>query len=389
MEQQVSRKYFILMVFLLFLSLANTLSIYSVDKIALIIFSVFFFFCSFLLKMIVVSRFVFVVLLFFMFFLSFLSLFSLDEVGDGGKDVIIILFFAFNLLLILLGVEKKYLFFIKVFIVAVSIYLIFGVAFWIYSVVVGDVYYVKPLYGKGMPSVYGALSFATTQQVFATFSALLLIVLYCTRRAMSYVKCQNFLLALCVISIVMSLNRVWILYLFLAFALWVGVRIWLAIIPLSAIGAFLLIFYWDVMFSLGTVDSRFLMMGHLYDFWVSQDFRHIFLGRPFYSGDYFFMHGSFFSYIESGPFFLLINFGLLGFCLVSLFFFWVSFRVLKVSIFLGVFCFYYLFFVQFMTQEFLSISFWLFWVVLFVLVRFQNSVSQGMRNEVCVDSPVQ
>ena len=229
-----------------------------------------------------------------------------------------------------------------------------------------------------MPDTFAALSFATTQQVYATFSALLLIVIFFLNRNGLKVAFYKPLFLLCIVAIVVSLNRVWLVFLLIFLGLCFARRLVYLIVPFAFLFAIFLFLYSDVMLSTGTVESRFMMMEYSYNFFVEQDFWHILWGRPFYQGTYFYMHGREFDYIESGPFFIMINFGVVGLVLFSLVFFIVIFRFFKVSFFLGFLSLYYFIPVQFMTQEYLSISFWLFWIVVFAVFYLERNKSVGV-----------
>jgi len=373
------RFYFCFLVILLFLAMSNKLSVLSLDKFAFLLFS--FLFAS---NLLVSQNFTRVAIynlclgVLFLLYLLFSASFSLSEMQVLSADYYLVFFFAAIMVVNFLNLERDYLLFLKVFSCSASIYIVLGVIFWGYSVLTKEIFFVQPLYGKGMPDTFAALSFATTQQVYATFSALLLIVIFFLNRNGLKVAFYKPLFLLCIVAIVVSLNRVWLVFLLIFLGLYFARRLVYLMIPSAFLFAIFLFLYSDVMLSTGTVESRFMMMEYSYNFFVEQDFWHILWGRPFYQGAYFYMHGREFDYIESGPFFIMINFGVVGFVLFSLVFFIVIFRFFKVSFFLGFLSLYYFIPVQFMTQEYLSISFWLFWIVVFAVFYLERNKSVGV-----------
>jgi len=373
------RFYFCFLVILLFLAMSNKLSVLSLDKFAFLLFS--FLFAS---NLLVSQNFTRVAIynlclgVLFLLYLLFSASFSLSEMQVLSADYYLVFFFAAIMVVNFLNLERDYLLFLKVFSCSASIYIVLGVIFWGYSVLTKEIFFVQPLYGKGMPDTFAALSFATTQQVYATFSALLLIVIFFLNRNGLKVAFYKPLFLLCIVAIVVSLNRVWLVFLLIFLGLYFARRLVYLMIPSAFLFAIFLFLYSDVMLSTGTVESRFMMMEYSYNFFVEQDFWHILWGRPFYQGVYFYMHGREFDYIESGPFFIMINFGVVGFVLFSLVFFIVIFRFFKVSFFLGFLSLYYFIPVQFMTQEYLSISFWLFWIVVFAVFYLERNKSVGV-----------
>jgi hypothetical protein len=384
-----SKAFFLVMVIFLFFAIANMLSTWPLDKVSFILFAILFVMYK-CLGMNRGSKFDSVSLITFSLVAVLIlisTILSIDElVFSFEVDLMLISFFTLLTFMVVVGVGRDYLLIIKLFVFSVSIYLAFGVFAWVYSTFTGNIYFVQPLYGKGMPDVFGAISFSTTQQVFGTFAVLMLSAIYFLRKNGVKVYCYNALLLASVISVFVSLNRVWILFLLACFFLFLGKRFLRFFIPVCIFVAVLLVVYMDVMLALGTVESRINMMLLEYDFWLSQDFRHMLFGRPFFDGYYFFMHGRDFDYLECGPFFILINFGLIGLVFASIIFFVLTLKALKVSFYLGFLTFYYLFFVQFMTQEFLSISFWLFIVVVMAIINLERRGALGGRDEVRIDS---
>lgn len=368
---RVGAPYLFVLSVLLFLSLANTLFVMPVDKVAFIAFCA----CVTILlnqgKCFKKEMFAFVLVV-----VSFLISYavSIDEFSLYGFDSFIILFYMFCFLMLLPFLEKNYLVVLGVFIAASFAYILFGIVSWVYSVLLGDVFFVQPLYGKQMADVYAALSFSTTQQVFGTITVLGLIsVAWMERYSIGNRFFNLFFLAVSLLAVLFSLNRVWLLFIPFFLLFWGGRKVLYAFVFLGLLCIPVFVFYSDVMFSFGTVQSRFMMIDHLITFWLDQEFRHLLWGRPFYLGEYFFMHDRSFSYIESGPFYLLIKFGLVGVSLAGLFCsLWIIYLV-RYSLFLAFFSFYYIFLVQFMTQEYLSISFWLYWVVIFCLYQMEKS----------------
>lgn len=358
----------------LMLSLCNTVFLYPVDKVA------FFIFCS-------VAAFglrgnlrfgsaeFMIVLMSAIFFISYFG--SLDELSLFKFDSLIVVYFSFCTLLITPILRSNYVLVLRVFIGASFAYLVFGILAWAYSVQSGEIFFVQPLYGKQMADVYAALSFSTTQQVLGTIAALNFVSVFWLKKNKLIGPWCWVLFMVSLIAIISSLNRVWLIFVPFLLLLWLGKKAVYSFLLALLIAIPVFIFYSDVMFSFGTVSSRFSMIQKIFDFWVAQDFRYILIGRPFYSGDYFFMDGSMFSYVESGPFYLLVKFGLLGFFFYSVVSFACVVFLARLSIFLSFFLSYYLVFVQFMTHEFFSVSFWLFCCVCFCLHRLEERAAHG------------
>ncbi|UBM26567.1 hypothetical protein K8374_06160 [Pseudomonas sp. p1(2021b)] len=357
---------YMLLVAMLFLSMTNTLFNMPVDKIGFVAFCV-------IVVVLLPYRGSFRVSLlpFFIVLLSFLLsyLISIDEFEIQGFDSYLIIFFMTGIVFLIPYVTQGYRVLLQAFIISSFVYILFGVAAWCYSVLTGEVFFVKPLYGKQMADVYAAISFSTTQQVFGSIAMLNCIAIVWLRKY-GIIGKPYFLFSLFIslVAIFASLNRVWLLFTPVLLLFWGGRRVLYAFLLLGIISLPVFLFYSDVMLAFGTVQSRFMMIDNLLDFWWGQEIRHVLFGRPFYVGDYFFMHGRYFTYVESGPFYLLIKFGLVGLFLVGvLSILWIGY-LYKRSWFLGFFSLYYLFFVQFMTQEYLSVSFWLYWVIMFCLM---------------------
>lgn len=358
------------LVIALFLSMANTLFDLPVDKIGFVV----------LVATVVFllphrGQFKISVLPFFVVLLSFLLsyLISIDEFTVYGFDSYLIIFFMVGLIFVVPYIDRNNTALLQAFVLASSFYVLFGIVAWLYSVASGKIFFVQPLYGKQMADVYAAISFSTTQQVFGSVATLNCVaVLWLRNNSLVGKSFFLFTIFCSLVAVVASLNRVWLLFIPILLLFWGGRRVLYAFIMLGFISLPVFLFYSDVMLAFGTVQSRFMMIGNLLDFWWGQELRHVLFGRPFYVGDYFFMHGRFFSYVESGPLYLLMKFGLVGLSLVGvLSICWVGYLI-KRSWFLAIFSLYYLFFVQFMTQEYLSVSFWLYWVVIFSLLALER-----------------
>jgi hypothetical protein len=358
-----------LLIILLFVGLANTLTAFPTDKLAFILLALS---GGWLLE----RRLAFswngaasIGLLTVWLLLS--CFFSIGRTDSAWQDASLLIFFMVTAWLLTTAAVTRPIDFLNCFLAAVALYLVFGFIAWGYSLWSSRVFYVMPLYGKGRPDIYAALSFATTPQVFATVAALAAVTALSLKRAVfaqlpkKTLFCRyDVMVMLSILAIIVSLNRVWLLFIPVLLVAWWGRRVLLAGALLGVLlGSFLLV-YSEIAFTFGTVSSRLLMIDHMMAFFGEQGVPNLLVGRPFYSEPYFHMHGRDFHYIESAPFFLIAKFGLLSLVpVVILLGLWL-FRLYRVAPFLAFFSLYYLVFVQFMTHEFLSVSFWIYWVVM-------------------------
>lgn len=168
------------------------------------------------------------------------------------------------------------------------------------------------LFGKGMPEVFAAKGFLTTPQTYATLSSLALMGLVFYEAKFS-VFGKYFSWMMHIISIFGSLNRVWQLFVVSVFGIKIISKRPFLIFPFVFVSFIFIVIFSDVLFFSGTVTSRFEMMKLLFYFFLQQDFFTILLGDPFYDEVYFRLHDRDFNYVESGPFFILLSFGVVGF----------------------------------------------------------------------------
>lgn len=300
-------------------------------------------------------------------------------------DTYLLIFFLASTWLLAIFAQGNPRYFLNAFLFAAAIYLIFGLVAWLYSVATSEIFYVMPLYGKGRPDVFAALSFATTPQVYASIAALASIVALHLKKNTKSASWYNLIILVAIIAIVASLNRVWLLYVPIILMAWGGRRIALLlmvlVIPLGiALGGYLLVNS-NILFALGTVSSRFMMFEYMVQFINEQSFVQLLFGNPFYTDSYFSMHDRDFFYIESAPVYLMAKFGAVGVLITtSLMMYWL-FGLSKRDTMLTIFSAYYLIFVQFMTHEFFSISFWLYWVIFLCLCRLNTNSNKGLNTK--------
>ncbi|CAM3945565.1 hypothetical protein VRRI112168_07335 [Vreelandella rituensis] len=362
---KISRIKGMLLVALIFLSLANTLTNLQLDKLAFVLLALA---GAWLLR----SRPVFswdgavvLSLLLVALVISYLS--SLVNYETVWHDSYLLLFFLIITWVISSCAVGNPRYFLNGFLFASAIYFLFGIGAWFYSQFTGEVHYVMPLYGKGRPDIFAALSFATTPQVYASVAALASIVALKLKATAKSGSWYNVIILLALLAIVISLNRVWLLYIPIILVAWGGRRVILAIVALGVLLGGFLFFYSNVAFSFGTVSSRVMMLEHMLSFINEQSLLDLLLGNPFYIDSYFFMHGQDFYYIESAPVYLVTKFGVLGLLISMLLLVYWLVKLSQKDVLLALFSVYYLVFVQMMTHEFFSISFWLYWVVFLCL----------------------
>jgi len=358
-----------LLVLLMFFGLANTLTPFPTDKLALILLALT---GGWLLERRLVFSWSGVASIGLLTAWLLLScFFSIGRPDSAWQDASLLIFFMVTAWLLTTAAVMRPTEFLNSFLVAVALYLLCGLVTWGYSLWSNNIFYVMPLYGKGRPDIYAALSFATTPQVFATIAALAAVTALSLKQAAiaqmpkKRLICRyDIMIMLSIIAIVASLNRVWLLFIPVLLVAWWGRRVLLAGVLLGVLLGGFLLAYSDIAFTLGTVSSRLLMIDHMITFFGEQGISSLLVGRPFYSEPYFHMHGRDFHYVESAPFFLVAKFGLLSLLpIVILLGAWL-FRLYRIAPFLAFFSLYYLVFVQFMTHELLSVSFWLYWVVM-------------------------
>lgn len=353
-----------LLSFLVFCALGNTFFPWAADKLGFLLFGLIIALRGFRTASFFSRRFLAILLLTALWLLVFLA--------SAGKlttksDFYLILFFFVVTSLVILFIPNQRSNLSACFIYPLTTHAFVGLVLLGASYTVGLNPWVEPLWGKGMPDVYAAKGFATTPQTYSTLSSLVLIMLVYFGSTMGAGK--KLLLGLVNgMAIFASLNRVWLLFL----TLLIGGRIIRSLLAFPLVVAAAVVFvmaFSDVLVFSGTISSRFEMMDLLLDFFSRQDALAMLFGDPFYEGIYFHLHGSDFYYVESGPFFIALNFGLVGLLLVYGFFVSWLVYLLPRSKLLFFYSAYYLIFVQVATHEFLSVSFWLYWIVSILIVR--------------------
>ncbi|MCP3752122.1 hypothetical protein [Pseudomonas sp. SBB6] len=354
----------LLLSFLVFCSLGNTFFPWGADKLGFLLFGLIIAVGGFRTASFYSRRFLAIVLLSALWFLVFMA--SAGKLTTKSDFYLVLFFFAVTSLVVLF-IPNQRSDLSTCFIFPLTIHALVGLALLGASYTLGLNQWVEPLWGKGMPDVYAAKGFATTPQTYSTLSSLVLIMLVYFGSAMGAGK--KLLIGLAnALAIFSSLNRVWLLFL----TLLVGGRIVRSLLALPfVVGAAVLfvVAFSDVLVFSGTISSRFEMMDLLVDFFSRQEALAMLFGDPFYEGVYFHLHGSDFYYVESGPFFVALNFGLVGLLVVYGFFVGWLFYLLPRSKLLFFYSVYYLLFVQMATHEFLSVSFWLYWIVSILIVR--------------------
>ncbi|PRA66507.1 hypothetical protein CQ065_10315 [Pseudomonas sp. MYb187] len=353
---------------LVFFSLGNTFVPFGGDKLCFLLFGLVVALGGFRTASFYSRRFLVITLFSALWFLVFLM--SAGKLSTKSDFYLVLFFFAVTSMVVLFIPNQRSDLSVC-FIYPLTIHALVGVALLGASYTLGLNEWVEPLWGKGMPDVYAAKGFATTPQTYSTLSSLALIMLlYFGSTIRGGVK---LLIGLAnTLAIFTSLNRVWMLFL----TLLVGGRVIRSVVTFSlavvAVALFFIAFSNVLVFS-GTISSRFEMMELLVDFFVRQNTIAMLFGDPFYEGVYFQLHGADFYYVESGPFFVALNFGLVGLLVVYGFFVAWLFYLLPHSKLLFFYSAYYLIFVQVATHEFLSISFWLYWIVSILIVRHLRS----------------
>lgn len=340
----------------LFLASANAFSYIYIDKI---------FFAAAMLYIYVISNKKYtdyVALIMFSLLMLLINLFYIDST----LDVKIILFYLYFCIFIFFN--KNYQLMIDSIYYALISNLVVGIFLFFYSFATGHLVGVESLWAKGLPNVLAAKGLGTTPQVFSSFGALLLLIISLNKE----VKTRKFFFikSIPLISILLSINRVWILFYALNF-LRNNYKLFLPIVIL------LIIYYFDFLFFSGTVSSRIKMISMSFDFFMKLDLNEKFFGYSSYDGSYFYLDGNEFSYLESGPIFIILKFGILG--LISYFSLctYCLYKFFKVSKKLFIFSIYYVFFVQTATHEFLSVSFWFFWMISFCLYNIVREKNKG------------
>lgn len=373
----------VLLIALIFLSMANTLINLPLDKAAYILLA---FAGGWLMHTRMVFSWDSVTILSLILAGLLISYFSaLIDYQTVVHDSYLLIFFLAGTWLLAIFAQGNPRYFLNTFLIAAAIYLIFGLLAWLYSVATGNIYYVMPLYGKGRPDVFAALSFATTPQVYASVAALASIVALNLKKTAKTATWYNLIILISIIAIIASLNRVWLLYVPLLLIAWGGRRAALLVIALMiplgvVLGGFLLV-YSNVLLAFSTVSSRFMMFEYMLHFINEKSFAQLLFGSPFYTDAYFSMHDRDFFYIESAPVYIMAKFGALGVLItVALTVHWL-FALSKKDMMLTIFSAYYLIFVQIMTHELFSISFWLYWVIFLCLCRLNKTASNGISSK--------
>lgn len=346
-----------LLIFLLFMSTANFLSVFFIDKISFAL-SAIFFACICNKK-----NNGYINLLILYLFSILINIIYIE----ATLDVKVFFFYAIFSLLIISN--NNYQLLINSLSIAILLNVILGIFLFLISVLTQSPIGVEPLWGKGMQNIWAAKGLGTTPQVYATLCSLLLLLLLDKKDK------NNFWIKIIpILSIFLSLNRVWMIFLFMFFSL----RNYKLMMFSLIVIVILLINFHEIIFFSGTIDSRFSMISMVLEFYNKQDFMGKLFGVPTFQGPYFTLDGTDFSYIESGPFFILIKFGLIGvivYYLVCILWLIKFFNVSKILFFYSI---YYLFFVQTATHEFLSISYWFFWIVSYGLFKIKSNQIKGV-----------
>ena len=343
---------------LIFLSFGNTLWPWGLDKIGFLTIGLFACSRGFRASFFYSQKSFSIIIL-----LALWCCFSIINLGrlSYKSDFYLISFFFFVTAIIVFFIERDASRLARSFIYSAMLHALLGLAYLGKAYFLGGGDWVEPLWGKGMPHVYAAKGYTTTPQVYATLSSLALITLAFLDSGIG--RAGKFFLGLTFIfSIFASLNRVWLLFLALILS---GrlVRNLIIFFSCAVASAFFAYHFSDVIIFSGTIASRFEMMGLLTDFFFNQDNLSILIGNPFYDGTYFNLHDKNFNYIESGPLFIAFNFGLIGLCFFYGFLLiWLLYLFSKSKLFFF-YSFYYLIFVQAATHEFLSVSFWYYWIL--------------------------
>lgn len=348
---------------LAFLAMSTQLPLPMIDKAALGLFTVLLLLVSGgVAGGLVVTAF----LIYCLFFASFLTSLLLNY-GAVTKDAFVLLFYLSATFLVVSLKEPG--FFLRCAHNALLASAGSGLLFFALSWLTHRELFVTPLWSKGLPDVYAASGFTTTPQVFGTYCALLLVTSSLPGGGGESSRGGKLRAGLAVLGLFASLNRVWLIFLglllarrhlllLLGGALLVGAAaLWLRAVDLT------------LFLVLQTLSSRLEMIRQLIEFYLKQDLWVQLVGNLFFSQSYFTLYGREIAYLENGQLFLLNKLGALGLASYLIFVIHLLGQTWRRRRELFPFACYYLVLAQFMTHEFLSFSFWLFTMMLFLLLR--------------------
>lgn len=222
--------------------------------------------------------------------------------------------------------------------------------------------YSLSLLTKGVPYLYAPQGFLPTLQTYGTCCISWLIISFTER------KSNKWLMLLVVFLLCSTLNRASLIFLVLLTAIYYK-RIFISL-SLFAIAVILyfLDFFMMILFSTSTIDSRKdLRVGTELSYWKSDDILVYLFGRANHQTSERIAMQTLWerTYIENGFDFIIHTYGILGFLLyVFLTGYFILYLFQKKLYSLSVISLFYYYFVQFITNEFLSASFYFFTLII-------------------------
>ena len=300
------------------------------------------------------------------------------------------LLFLFHLFLIFIfssiARTTNIIFFLLTIYFSLAAFLTCGALFWVLSHSLSLDLYVGAMYEKSDSGIKAAYSFTTTPQVFGTYSALFIVIsIYLKKFGIIYNSIFKFGIILSIFCVIISLNRVWTIFLIFPVLQLIGLRkTYLTSIFSIFLIAFLfflsLTFYKNFPWSdFSTLRSRYDLFQLGLDFLSEKNFNDYLFGIPFYSEPYYQYHDRDFYLIENGYLFLAINFGIFGLFLYTLLFFFFA-RKAAFDGLIYISSIYYFAIVPIFTHELYSFSFVLFCISIYLLWLYARNTKLAQHN---------
>lgn len=268
--------------------------------------------------------------------------------------------------------QEKLIIFILYY--ALIIHIIFGLVFDLLAFVGVDNMFVWSLRDKGLPFIFAVRGFTTTVQTFGTICILWLLLFFVKKERDEIKNLDNFFYVLVNISILLTFNRS--TYIFFIIVLFFKMRKELGII-LFCLFAFIIKFWNEIVLFLlyrGTLVSRSqLLEGFNLSFWGSHSILVYLFGKGSNQLPENILSNVKWSYrsdIENGLAMLLHSYGFIGLLFYTIISIWFALKFLMIRRYAEFFivC-YFLFIAPYFTQEYVTVSFYLFLGTLFYIYQ--------------------